>query len=69
MYVSMCVCTYVYTCAARATSGLFVMLSRHLGGLWGTLLGMAIYFVALYCAFMLVTVRQKDFKKKYCVFV
>jgi hypothetical protein len=31
------------------------MLSRHFGGLWGTLIGMAIYFVALYCGFMLVT--------------
>ena len=41
--------------AARATSGLLVMLSRQFGGLWGTLIGMAIYFVALYCGFMLVT--------------
>ena len=31
------------------------MLSRQFGGLWGTLIGMAIYFVALYCGFMLVT--------------
>jgi hypothetical protein len=50
-------CMSLYVCAARATSGLLVMLSRHLGGLWGTLLGMAIYFIALYCAFMLITVR------------
>ena len=41
--------------SARRSSGLIVMLSRHFGGLWGTLIGVGIYFVALYCAFMLVS--------------
>jgi hypothetical protein len=45
----------VASSSARGTSELLVMLSRHFGGLWGTLIGMGIYFLALYCGFMLVT--------------